>query len=78
MAKDSHKGHTPPTSIGLQRRLRSQRRKSGRTSGGQLGHPGQTLPFVVAPDELVTHHPTQCPHCQTALEETAPHAVERR
>lgn len=78
VAKDSHNSHKPPTSDGLQRRPRSQRRKSGRKSGGQLGHRGETLPLVAMPDEVVPHHPTACPHCQTTLEGVAPHAVERR
>src|SRR5260221_6313889 len=78
VAKDSHNSHKPPTSDGLQRRLRSQRRKSGRTSGGQLGHPGQTLPLVATPDEVVTQVPPHCQHCQAALDGVAPHAMERR
>jgi transposase len=78
VAKDSHNSHKPPTSDGLQRRPRSQRRKSGRQSGGQLGHAGQTLPLVAMPDEVVTHQPPACPHCQTSLEKGASHAVERR
>jgi transposase len=78
VAKDSHNSHKPPTSDGLQRRPRSQRRKSGRKTGGQLGHSGQTLPSVTTPDEVITHHPTQCPRCQTPLQWVAPHAEERR
>jgi transposase len=78
VAKDSHNSHKPPTSDGLQRRPRSQRQKSGRKSGGQLGHRGETLPLVATPDEVVTHQPTACAHCQTALEGMAPQAVERR
>src|SRR5215468_7103757 len=74
VAKDSHNSYTAPTSDGLQRRPRSRRPKSGRKSGGQLGHPDQTLPLVAAPDEVVRHQPTQCPHCQTPLEEVTPHA----
>src|SRR5260370_24119181 len=80
VAKDSHK---PPTSDGLQRRPRRPRQTSGRKSGGQLGQRGETLPLVATPDEVVTHQPTACAHCQTALEGTAlegmaPQAVERR
>src|SRR5262245_21873922 len=78
LAKDSHNSKKPPTSDGLQRRPRSQRRKSGRKTGGQLGHPGQTLPLVSSPDEVITHHPTQCPRCQTPLQGVASHAEERR
>lgn len=77
-AKDSHNSHKPPSSDGLQRRPCSQRRKSDRRSGGQLGHPGRTLPVVALPDEVVTHHPTRCPHCQTSVDGAAPHATERR
>jgi transposase len=54
VAKDSHNRHKPPTSDGLQRRPRSQRQQSGRPPGGPLGHPGQTLPLVATPDEVVT------------------------
>jgi transposase len=78
LAKDRHNSHNPPTSDGLRRRPRSQRRPSGRKSGGQLGHPGQTLPVVATPDEVVTHAPAQCAHCQASLEEVAPQAEERR
>jgi transposase len=78
VAKDSHNSHKPPTSDGLQRRPRSQRRKSGRKTGGQLGHAGQTLPLVETPDEVVTYQPAKCAHCQTPLDEVAPHAMERR
>lgn len=78
LAKDSHNSHKPPTSDGLQRRPRSQRRPSGRKSGGQLGHPGQTLPLVATPDQVVRHQPAQCWHCQADLEGVAPHAAERR
>src|SRR5262245_42714150 len=78
LAKDSHNSHKPPTSDGYQRRPRSQRQRSGRKTGGQLGHRGETLPLVATPDEVVTYHPTQCSHCQTALEGVAPHGEERR
>jgi transposase len=78
LAKHSHNSHKPPTSDGLQRRPRSQRHKSARKSGGQRGHPGQTLPLVATPDEVVRHQPMQCQHCHTALAGVTPHAVERR
>jgi transposase len=78
LAKDSHNSHKPPTSDGLQRRPRSQRRKSGRKSGGQLGHRGETLQLVATPDAVITHHPTACPHCQAVLDGVPVHALERR
>ncbi len=71
-SKDSHTSHKPPSSDPLGRtRPRSQRRQSGKKPGGQLGHPGETLPLVAVPDEVVDHRPAVCVGCQTPLDETA-------
>jgi endonuclease-3 len=68
VAKDSHTSHKPPSSDPLGRkRPRSQRRKSGKKPGGQLGHRGETLHLVAAPDEVVEHRLSHCPNCQTPL-----------
>jgi transposase len=73
LAKDSHNSSKPPSSDPLGRkRPRSQRRRSGKKAGGQLGHPGETLHLVATPDELVEHWPAVCASCQTPLDETAP------
>jgi transposase len=70
--QDSHTSHKPPSSDPLGRkRPRSQRRRSGKKPGGQLGHPGETLHLVAQPDEVVEHRPAVCGGCQTPLEETA-------
>jgi transposase len=70
--KDSHTSHQPPSSDPLGRkRPRSQRRKSGKKPGGQLGHRGETLHLVATPDEVVEHRPAVCVGCQTPLDETA-------
>jgi transposase len=77
--KDSHNSHKPPTSDPLGRkRPRSQRRKSGKKPGGQLGHHGETLPLVAVPDEVVEHRPTVCWGCQTPLDETASVVLSER
>ena len=80
LAKDSHNSSKPPSSDPLGRkRPRSQRRRSGKRPGGQLGHAGETLHLVATPDELVEHRPVVCTTCQTPLDETAPVAgYERR
>jgi transposase len=73
LAKDSHNSSKPPSSDPLARkRPRSQRRRSGKKPGGQLGHPGETLHLVATPGELVEHRPAVCTTCQAPLDEAAP------
>jgi transposase len=72
LAKDSHNSNKPPASDPLGRkRSRSQRRRSGKKPGGQLGHHGETLHLVARPDEVVEHRPVVCAECQTPLAKTA-------
>ena len=82
LAKDSHNSGKPPSSDGLKRQLprtRSLRRASGKPSGGQLGHPGETLHLVAEPDVVAEHRPAICAACQAALDETSEVvSVERR
>src|SRR5262249_1788892 len=54
------------------KRPRSQRRRSGKRPGGQLGHPGETLHLVASPDELIEHRPAVCEECQASLDQAAP------
>ena len=78
--KDSHNSHKPPSSDGLAKlpRRRSRRKRSGKASGGQAGHPGVTLAQVSKPDEVVPHPPRACQHCGTLLETVALSVSERR
>ena len=80
LAKDSHNRSKPPASDPLGRkRPRSQRRRSGKKPGGQLGHRGETLHLVATPDALLAHRPTVCTACPALLDETVPVAgYERR
>jgi transposase len=67
LAKDSHNSNKSPSSDGLKRKTKSLRAKSGKKAGGQLGHRGETLHLVAAPDALVEHRPSSCLQCQTPL-----------
>jgi transposase len=72
LAKDSHNSSKPPSSDPLGRkRSRSQRQKSGKKPGGQLGHRGETLRLVATPDEVVEHRPAVCTECQMPVDQTA-------
>lgn len=77
--QDSHNSHQPPSSDPPTRKhTHSQRRRSGKKSGGQLGHPGQTLVPVAEPDQIVTYTPETCAGCGQALQAMPVSACERR
>src|SRR5689334_13908893 len=78
LAKDSHNSSKPPSSDGLGRKTKSLRRKSGKQSGGQLGHRGETLRLVATPDAVVEHRPARCPGCQAPLAADAPVVLRER
>jgi transposase len=67
LGKNSRNSHKPPSSDGLRRRTVSNRERSGRPSGGQIGHPGKTLMQVASPDVVEQHHPVVCGGCQQTL-----------
>jgi len=67
---DSTNSGKPPSSDGLKKkpaRVRSLRVKSGKTSGGQKGHKGETRKQIAHPDEIVEHEPEHCLSCGNAL-----------
>jgi transposase len=77
--KDSHNSHKPPSSDGPAKRPRprSLRKRSGKKSGGQPGHPGVTRCLVDNPDTVVAHVPAICAGCGASLE-TAPETGRER
>ena len=78
-AKDSHNSSKPPSSDGLNKpKPKSLRPPSNRPTGGQPGHPGQTLRMVAKPDRTVRHPVERCSGCGRSLAEQAPDRVERR
>ena len=77
--QDSHNSHQPPSSDKpARKRTHSQRKRSGKPSGGQAGHPGQTLVQVAEPDHIMTHTPETCGGCGQALDAVPVSACERR
>ena len=60
------------------KRTKSLRRKSKRQPGGQTGHEGKTLEFHAQPDQVETHRPQQCGHCQQPFSPDQPALAEQR
>jgi transposase len=62
----------PPSSDGLKKpaRVSSLREPSGRKTGGQKGHPGETLRQTATPDVTIDHYPHACTTCGGALTAT--------
>jgi transposase len=64
LGKDSSNSSNPPSSDGLGKPVRAQRRAAGRRQPGkQPGAPGAHLAQVAEPDEVVEHVPARCGGC---------------
>ena len=77
---DSGNSSKPPSSDGLAKKARvlSLRESSGRPSGGQVGHKGETLSMVLAPDIVIEHRAESCTGCGVSLVDAAVVLRERR
>jgi transposase len=66
---NSHNSGKPPSSDGLKKppRVSSLREPSGKTTGGQTGHPGKTLRRTEIPDATLDHYPAVCAGCGKPL-----------
>jgi len=75
--KDSQNSNKPPSSDEFTK-PKSQRKKSGKKSGGQKGHPGHTLKMSDNPDEIIVHREQNCHGCGSTLKQQKPIKTERR
>ena len=75
---DSSTSSKPPSSEGLRKKPVSLREPSGRPSGGQQGHKGETLRQTLEPDRIVTHEAAVCGHCGSGLSRAMAGGLERR
>src|SRR3954449_8294506 len=68
---NSRNSGKPPSSDGLKKppRVCSLREPSGRKTGGQTGHPGETLRRTETPDATINHYPAACAACGEPLTE---------
>jgi transposase len=78
---DSSNSSKPPSSDGLKKKpriLSSPRTRSGKPSGGQKGHRGDTLRQIAEPDRIVEHAAERCAHCRARLRGNSKIGEERR
>ncbi|OGI06831.1 MAG: hypothetical protein A3F80_01230, partial [Candidatus Melainabacteria bacterium RIFCSPLOWO2_12_FULL_35_11] len=67
LEKDSSNSSKPPSSDNKPNKDLNLREKSGKSSGGQKGHPGFTRNLVDNPDKIIQHSPEACKCCGKAL-----------
>jgi transposase len=81
LAKNSRNSGKPPSSDGYDQpgpSPKSLRKRSRRKSGGQPGHPGETLKAVEKPDFIKVHRVHACQHCGQSLQRRKALGHEKR
>jgi len=80
--KNSQNSSKPPSSDGFKKQARfktkSLREKGKLPSGGQAGHPGETLKQVAQSDKTIIHTLLNCPHCNLDLSNSAVEGIMKR
>jgi transposase len=74
---NSRNSSKPPSSDGFAR-TKSLRKKSGKKSGAQKGHPGHTLVMTDHPDKVEVQKVTHCHGCGANLAEQPAELIESR
>ena len=81
LGQDSSNSSKPPSSDGFKKKPRiagSLRGISGKKSGGQAGHKGDTLRQLATPDKIERHDAKACAHCAARLSAKMVTGVEKR
>jgi transposase len=79
VVKNSQNSGKPPSSDGLNKPApKSGRKRSGRKSGGQLGHKGYTLKAVSKPDYVKIYPVCECQYCHASLRKVKAERHEKR
>jgi transposase len=75
--KNSRNSSKPPSTDTF-RKIKGQRKPSGKPVGGQKGHKGHTLEMAEKPDHEIVHQVTKCESCGCSLCDTEAMNCERR
>jgi len=80
LKKNSNNSSKPPSSDGLKRKnkTRSQRKRSGKSPGGQKGHEGKNLEMTDSPDETIVLPVNICSCCGESLINVKAKGFDRR
>ena len=70
LKKNSRNSSKPPSSDGFKKQTKSLRQESERSSGGQIGHSGQTLEWRDEVTHVLIHPVRSCRDCGTDLAKT--------
>ena len=75
--KNSRNSSKPPSTDTI-RKIKGQRKPSGKSVGGQKGHKGHTLEMAENPDHEIVHPVTKCESCGRSLCDAEVANYERR
>jgi len=77
LEQNSKNSNKPPSSDEFFK-PKSTRKKSGKKTGGQQGHPGHTLKMSDNPDRIIVYKEETCSGCGCSLDNQAAKSKERR